>query len=319
MKTDALQKRIYRYLLGDLPQEEQSALEQDFLGDEGLFEEVWAAENELIDCYVRGRLTPAEKALFERNYLASPVHRERLVLSQNLVRAADSSSETRSDEPRTARADKWRSSVFGGWKSIGFRWATSVALVLFAAGTVWLISENRRLREQINQTIQQVPSENRIKELEKELQAQREKRDELVAELAALREQQSATVETQPQDIPSEQRSVASFLLSPLLMRSGNEPQELKLPNDANAALLRMRVERADGDSFQASLRTVDGAQVWSRSGIEPRSQNKSDFRVSVSIPASKIPPGDYILTLSAIKANELEEVNRYFFRVIKQ
>ena len=70
MKTETQEKRIYRYLLGDLPEEDQFALEQEFLADGALFEQVWAAENELIDRYVRGGLTSAEKHLFEKNYLA---------------------------------------------------------------------------------------------------------------------------------------------------------------------------------------------------------------------------------------------------------
>ncbi|HET8677807.1 MAG TPA: hypothetical protein VFO63_18550 [Blastocatellia bacterium] len=93
METDALEERIHRYLLGDLPEEEQSALEQVFLDDGEVFEQVWAAENDLVDRYVRGKLTPAEKHLFEENYLASPAHRERLAFAKKLVQAADSGAE----------------------------------------------------------------------------------------------------------------------------------------------------------------------------------------------------------------------------------
>lgn len=93
METDALEERIHRYLLGDLPEEEQSALEQVFLDDGEVFEQVWAAENDLVDRYVRGKLTPAEKHLFEENYLASPAHCERLAFAKKLVQAADSGAE----------------------------------------------------------------------------------------------------------------------------------------------------------------------------------------------------------------------------------
>lgn len=86
METDALEERIHRYLLGDLPEEEQSALEQVFLDDGEVFEQVWAAENDLVDRYVRGKLTPAEKHLFEENYLASPAHCERLAFAKKLFR-----------------------------------------------------------------------------------------------------------------------------------------------------------------------------------------------------------------------------------------
>ena len=42
-----------RYLLGSLPQDERTSLEGGYLADAGLFEELVAAENDLIDYYVR--------------------------------------------------------------------------------------------------------------------------------------------------------------------------------------------------------------------------------------------------------------------------
>jgi hypothetical protein len=318
MKTDVLQQKIYRYLLSDLPQEEQSVLEQEFLVDGDLFEQVWAVENELIDGYVRGKLTAAEKDLFERNYLASTIHRERLAFAKNLVRAADSAVEK--EKPGTEPAVNRWNSFFAGWNSNRFRWAMAAAVLLFAASSVWLLAENRRLRAQVSQARPEVAAQQRIKELEKELETQREQRNELAAQLAALGEEPKPTIGPQSPPNQVEQRSVVSFLLSPLLMRGGAEPQELSIPNETTAVLLKMRVEKPDGHSFQASLRTVDGGQIWSKSGIKARSQDKSGLTVSLSIPANKIPPSDYVLTLSATnKANELEEVNRYFFRVIKQ
>ncbi|HEV2668794.1 MAG TPA: hypothetical protein VG324_28005, partial [Blastocatellia bacterium] len=78
-----------RYLLGDLPEIEQTAVEQEYFADPEKFEEVWAAENDLVDRYVRGRLSRGERELFERNYLQSPKHRERVAVARKLLEAAD--------------------------------------------------------------------------------------------------------------------------------------------------------------------------------------------------------------------------------------
>jgi hypothetical protein len=315
MKTDILEKRIYRYLLGDLPEEEQSALEQTFLADGEAFEQVWAVENELVDRYVRGGLTPAEKHLFEVNYLASPVHRERVEFAKDLVHYTDSNKESEADFG-TAHSS-W--SLFAGWRANRFRWAL-VAVALFAAMSVWLFTQNMRLREQINQLQQAEGFEQQIRELEKELKAQREQSDELAAELAYWREEQSPPDGPQTPADRGEHRSVISFVLSPLLMRGSSEPEQLRIPKEANAVLLKMNVQAPDGRNFKASLRTVEGNQVLIRSGIKARTKQTNGSAVSVSIPAAKIPTGDYILTLSAEnKTNESEEINRYFFRVIKQ
>lgn len=317
MKTETPERRIYRYLLGDLPEEEQFALEQESLADAELFEQVWAAENELIDRYVRGKLTVADKQLFETHYLASPVHRERLAFARSLIQAADSTTQI---DFRTEPSANWWISPSAAWKSREFRWALATAVLLFAASSLWLFVENRRLREQVDQASHERVFDQRIQELEKELETQREQRDELAAELAALKEAESQTVEPRTQLNPAQQRSVVSFLLSPVLMRAGGKPQELKIPPEITVALLKMNVQEPGARTFQASLRTVEGREIWSRSALKSRQQEKDGVTISVSIPATKLPTNDYILTLSTInKANELEELNRYFFRVTKQ
>src|ERR1039457_904643 len=69
---------LRRYFLGDLPKEERARLEDRYLVDVELFEELLAAENDLIDAYVRGELTEAETQQFEMEYLKSPERRDRL-------------------------------------------------------------------------------------------------------------------------------------------------------------------------------------------------------------------------------------------------
>src|SRR5215813_2832325 len=89
-QTTEQDERMTRYLLGDLPETEQTAVEQEYFADPEKLEEVWAAENDLVDRYVRGRLSRAERELFERNYLQSPKHRERVATGKKLLEAADS-------------------------------------------------------------------------------------------------------------------------------------------------------------------------------------------------------------------------------------
>ena len=80
---------MLRYLLGDLSESEQVALEQEYFADSEKFERMWALENKLVDNYVRGSLPSKERALFERNYLASPKHQARVAVAQDLLQAAD--------------------------------------------------------------------------------------------------------------------------------------------------------------------------------------------------------------------------------------
>src|ERR1041384_5313276 len=145
MKTESLENRIQRYLLGDLAEPEQFALEQQILVDGEAFERAEAIENDLIDSYVRGGLTASQKGLFEKNYLASAAHRERVGFARNLVRVADESKES------VGSIAKSRSSRF--WVN-RLSWAWAAMILLIVAGGVWLYAENRQLRGQLNRLSQ---------------------------------------------------------------------------------------------------------------------------------------------------------------------
>lgn len=66
------------YLLGQMSEDEQAALERGYFADPERLEDVAAAESELVDAYLAGDLAAGERAAFESHYLASPVHRDRL-------------------------------------------------------------------------------------------------------------------------------------------------------------------------------------------------------------------------------------------------
>lgn len=78
---------IRRYLLGKLPESEANSLEQQYFVDRESFEQVWAIENDLVDDYVAARLTIEDRGHFERHYLASPRHRERVASARSLQAA----------------------------------------------------------------------------------------------------------------------------------------------------------------------------------------------------------------------------------------
>src|SRR5215831_8715394 len=89
MKFDQRENLIRRYLLGELAEADQAALEQELLIDQGKFDQVWAVENELVDSYVRGEMSRADRERFEIHYLASPLHRERVAIAESFLTNID--------------------------------------------------------------------------------------------------------------------------------------------------------------------------------------------------------------------------------------
>ena len=85
MKIDQGENLIRRYLVGELAEADQAAFEQELLIDRGKFDQVWAFENELVDSYVRGEMSPADWERFKGHYLASPLHRERVAMAESFL------------------------------------------------------------------------------------------------------------------------------------------------------------------------------------------------------------------------------------------
>lgn len=315
METDTQENLIRRYLLGDLPEAEQLALEQGFFADDEKFEQIWAAENQLLDSYVRNALAPAERDLFEKNYLASPVHRERLAFARSLVQAVDR-------PPRPAASDSLQGLAsragFSRWFGGHFlQWSAAAATLFLVVAGLWLLAERGRLRDQMHQLQQAKAAEQqRAAELENRIAEERKRQEELAYELGRLREEQNKGEKpTPPAPEVSPPRSVVSLLLSPMILRGIGETAQVKIPPATTEVRLQLKIQESSARNFRVSLRTIEGAQVWNASA-----SRKGAAMLNVTVPAARLSTNDYILTLSANDAaNQPQEVGRYFFRVIKQ
>src|SRR4026209_46955 len=69
---------IARYLLGELPEEQQVEIEDRAFSDKDYLASITAVENDLIDEYVRGELSIADRQRFETRFLASAERRKRV-------------------------------------------------------------------------------------------------------------------------------------------------------------------------------------------------------------------------------------------------
>src|ERR1044072_2314211 len=90
--------RLVRYLLGLMPEEEAARMEEVYLADDDLNDDLQAAERELIDRYVEGSLSKTERDRFENFFLCSPGRKERLRFARTL-RAYGSKSSVKAVVP----------------------------------------------------------------------------------------------------------------------------------------------------------------------------------------------------------------------------
>jgi CHAT domain-containing protein len=76
---------FYRFLLGDLPPDEQERIEIQLLEDAEFQIVIQAAEFDLIDDYIRGDLTAEQARSFEQVFLNSPARRRKLANARLLL------------------------------------------------------------------------------------------------------------------------------------------------------------------------------------------------------------------------------------------
>lgn len=317
MKTEPLENRLRNYLLGELPEAEQTALERELLADREKFDEAWAIENSLIDRYVRGELPPTDRERFERHYLASELHRERVSIAQLFLGDIDKTPERPSAKVESgAGADPWWRRLSGSLRSLQpvFSAAMAIALLFVTGGAIWLLRERSRLSDQLAQMqdrsqAEMVSIEQRKQDLELQTQG-------LAGEIARERErgrQLGAELERLTQNRQSASPAFLSFLLTPAPTRDKNGPPPPVIPLVKSGMQLLMALDAGDFPGYQIKLQTVEGREILSK----PANRTKDRAFAAVTLPAGTLVKGDYILILSGrIAGGELEEVDRYFFRV---
>lgn len=91
MKLDLeTQTRLRKYLLGQCDEAECEAIETMVFTDNDLFEELQVLEDEIIDEYLNGKLSPEARAHFEEHFLAAPERIEQLRFASTFDRYVES-------------------------------------------------------------------------------------------------------------------------------------------------------------------------------------------------------------------------------------
>lgn len=123
-----------RYLLGQLPGEDQVALEQEYFREEATFRQLLTVEDELTYRWLRNELAEDDCRAFERRFLASPEGRERAEFATALVEVARK-LQTR-EAPRRTRGPVWQ-------------WAVAAAALLACGISAMLLVQNQTIRSEL--------------------------------------------------------------------------------------------------------------------------------------------------------------------------
>jgi len=273
------------YMLGLVPEVRAEALEQAYFAKPETWERLRAAEDDLLDDYAAGRLGEDEKRAFEARYLASPPLRQRVMAARTLRRAL-----AEGGAPAVPRVGARR----------GPRWTFPVAL---AAGLLVAAVAHRLWPAAGPRTTSGTP------------QPSIEVRTPAAASSSPLPSARDTTVTA---TVPVK----VVLALSPVLLRSEQPPLARRIPAGTDTVVLELEGDPAllpaRSTELEAAVATVEGAAVWrgpaDRAG-GASAATRSPRLASVDGPVRVLPPGDYVVTLSAPGR---ESIQRYFLRIAR-
>jgi hypothetical protein len=107
--------------------------------------------------------------------------------------------------------------------------------------------------------------------------------------------------------------------LSPAGTRGASTTPDVIVPHGTDVLDLRLAAEPGDApvEHGRAVVRTVSGDEVWSGPATSP-SDRSAGMAASIALPALRLGPDDYVITLFAVSPQGAErEASRYFLRIV--
>lgn len=326
MATDfSNENLIARYLLGELSEEQQIEIEDRAFADKNYLASITAAENDLIDEYVRNELSGAERQRFEKKFLASAERRKRVEFARAL--AGVMSEEVASKKIVVEKTSSWREAIYafinGLTPAARIAFVSAVPLLLIGAG--YLSLETLRLRRELTEL--RTANQTQRDAQQQALELERRRNEELNAQLNQEKQQREQTDESlrelsEAGDAvnPAPRPVTVALTLLPGLSRGGANKPSLVLPEDARLVRLQIGIDPEEQyKKFAVELRTLAGRQVWTRENLNARNR-RGARAVGLTLPATALKAGEYELRLQGVNdSGGAEDIGFYYFDVKKR
>jgi hypothetical protein len=140
-RGESFARRVASYLLGQMSEEESEQFEDECFEQKSWPSQIKLVEDDLIDAYLHKELPPAQRQLFEQNYLTTEARQERVRVAAALLRQVcerDTLVELSGNSAREGNtwAERLKAFWLGGGK--GLRVASALALLIVVVGGSWL-------------------------------------------------------------------------------------------------------------------------------------------------------------------------------------
>jgi hypothetical protein len=280
---------IRRFLLGGLSASEQAGFEQSLFVDDDLEERVRLAELELSDDYATGRLSSADRNLFEAGFLLTADRRRQLNVSKALQQTLSFQSPARVDESTRARIVSFFHLRRHAWK-----YAFAALILMMLLGTVLLVKKER----------------SRLAGLPFILHRAAPKPTATVVP-QSMHHSPNSPAPTHPEEPPALPLHEG---LTPSVVLNSNTPLEAAplIRTSGEIVTLELRLDQPLADHYDVNVMTMAGESVFMTNAVERTEPNTIGFNV----PASAIESGDFQVALVRADNEPKQLAGVYYFRV---
>ncbi len=328
-----MENTIQSYLLGALPEREQQQLEQKYMVDDAQFEELLAAEDDLLDAYVRGELSSTQRKQFETHFLVSPRRQKRLEFARALaISSMSTHPATIGDSVRGSGS--WMSWISSLFQPSGLGWRLSLAtlaLTLAVGTTLFLVREQPlpAVPEQTGRTDPSMlpllpPSGGDVNAVAPQLDQNKDsKKTGLQADASKKQPRPGTGKGTTPK-----QPTTLSFVLTPENVRgageagdAGSDENRIVIPAGVDKIQLKIELEPGldEYKSYSAVIRTVEGTDIVTQNSLK-LVKSKSGSVLLLPVAAKLLGTNDYIIYVSGTLPNgEVESIVNPTMTVVLQ
>ena len=303
-------ERLEDYLLGLLPEAEAEQLDELSITDEEFAWQLRAAEDDLVDAYVRDRLPATTRARFEEYYLASPRHRERVTFARSLARTADRAV----DRPAAMATSHTRPTPAPAHETVRPVAKSRTAWWLMAAAAAVVVAFGAMLmRTGLLRPSAGTPAPT--------VAATAPARDASAPPLTAAPPVNTPSISAAPaaadRPPPAPIVTTEAVALSPDTRAAGSIIT-VTVPAGADRIAFDLRLETNDFPRYQATLKDPGTDRAVWQSGWTTASVKRDSAVVPIAVPARTLKPQHYTFELTGrTDARRTDLVASYVFEVI--
>jgi hypothetical protein len=287
-----------------MDQGDRVKLEESYFTDAEKFDELLAAENDLVDAYVRNELPRSERELLEKQYGAIPEKRLKVEFARALTHVSYERSAT---APAINKASLWESMrIFfsGSNQSLRLAFLTGAAVVI--VGVSWLAIQNRNLRSGLSKA--------QAKELE--LQQSEEKLRQQFADMQRGQVTSNQKKGAEVAQLDNREWPEVPLRLVPGAVRSAGTSTILHLPLSSSWVRLEMEVAEEEYSYYEVVLQTPQGQDIYRKN---VRAAKGRSGTVVMRLPSNLLHGGEYVVQLYGITGNASPiEIETYIFRIVQ-